>query len=60
MPVFVEGNHIYFSLLLQLGKTSANSYPGLHLMINSRVKSFQILKVQAKLTFNLLTIGKVA
>lgn len=41
MPVFVEGNHIYFSLLLQLGKTSANSYPSLHLMIDSYVRVFK-------------------
>lgn len=60
MPVFVEGNHIYFSLLLQLEKTSTNSYPSLRLVINSCVKSFQILKVQAKLAFTLLTIGKEA
>lgn len=54
MLIFVEG---YFSFLLWLGKTSSNSYPSLHLITDICV-SFQICKVQVKLSSKLLTIGK--
>lgn len=56
MPVIVEGNHIYFSLLLQLGKflqIFANFYPNLHLIVDSCVIVFKPsrFKLKSLLTF---------